>query len=67
MVKTRNNVDTKSSATDDSNSPTTSQLFQLIMAHLDDPKEQLSNVTITSQQNTTSIASLSSIVDINKN
>eukprot|EP00957_Ditylum_brightwellii_P199446 15203060-Ditylum_brightwellii.AAC.1 len=49
MVKTRNNVDTKSSATDDSNSPTTLQLFQQTMACLDDQKEHFSNVTITSQ------------------
>eukprot|EP00957_Ditylum_brightwellii_P124581 9494986-Ditylum_brightwellii.AAC.1 len=36
------------------------------MAHLDDQKEQLSNVTITSQQNIASIDSLSLIVDISK-
>eukprot|EP00957_Ditylum_brightwellii_P117900 8993126-Ditylum_brightwellii.AAC.1 len=66
MVKTHNNIDTKSSAADDSKSPTTMQVFQQIMAHLDDQKEQLSTVTITSQQNTASIAFLSSIIDTNK-
>eukprot|EP00957_Ditylum_brightwellii_P157010 11949381-Ditylum_brightwellii.AAC.1 len=42
MVKTRNNIDTKSSAADDSKSPTTMQMFQQIMAHLDNQKKQLS-------------------------
>eukprot|EP00957_Ditylum_brightwellii_P199447 15203061-Ditylum_brightwellii.AAC.1 len=66
MVKTHSSVDTKSSATDDSNSPTTLQLLQQIMTCLDNQKKQLSNVTITSQQNITYIASLSPIKDINK-
>eukprot|EP00957_Ditylum_brightwellii_P044216 3355266-Ditylum_brightwellii.AAC.1 len=66
MMKTCNDVDTKSSTADDSKSPTTMQMFQQIMAHLDNQKEQLSNVTITSQQNIASIAYLSLIVDTNK-
>eukprot|EP00957_Ditylum_brightwellii_P026343 1992455-Ditylum_brightwellii.AAC.1 len=66
MVKTYNNVDTKSSAADDSKSSTTIQMFQQIMAHCNNQKEQLSTVTITSQQHTASIASLSSIIDTNK-
>eukprot|EP00957_Ditylum_brightwellii_P145126 11053847-Ditylum_brightwellii.AAC.1 len=67
MVKTCNGIDTKSSAADESKSPTTMQMFQHIMAHLDNQKEQLSTVTTTSQQNTASIVSLSLIVDTNKN
>eukprot|EP00957_Ditylum_brightwellii_P091322 6953595-Ditylum_brightwellii.AAC.1 len=66
MVKTGNNIDTKSSAADNSESPTTMQMFQQIMARLDNEKEQLSTVTNISQQNTASIASLSLILDTNQ-
>eukprot|EP00957_Ditylum_brightwellii_P161239 12276743-Ditylum_brightwellii.AAC.1 len=66
MVKTRNDIDTKSSAADDIKSPTTMQIFQQIMVCLDNQKEQVSTVTTTSQQITASIASLVLIIDTNK-